>query len=241
MILKGFSHHVSKTVWSNNKRNKVVLIHTFFFFFHQVTACIWWETADARPKASLWGSPTACCPTSTGTNWTSSASRSSGRTRSRFFRWRNKTSNRWPLFEGAKSWDVLNSLGCSGDKKNVFLDSNSSGGRGLPSATTTSGLTRRTTLHRGASTRMNYSACRSMRSSRWRRWWGRAAFLTSTRTAKVKRGGGEKKTNTGLPVFSWNDVTLLAVNFHRLCEGTDESPTLAGVIFDAKYGAWQDC
>lgn len=97
-------------------------------------------------------------------------------------------------FQLLASFKTLKSKTCpivlgAGEKKSVLVISNSSGGRGSPSATTTSGLTRRTTPRRGASTRMNYSACRCMRSSRWRRWWERAAFLTSTRTAKVRRGG----------------------------------------------------
>lgn len=86
-----------------------------------------------------------------------------------------------------RSLSLLNRL----EKKSVFVHYNSSGGRGLPLATTTSVLMRRIILHHGASTRMNYSACHSMRSSRWRQWWERVVSLISTRTAKVR---GNKQT-----------------------------------------------
>ena len=49
-----------------------------------------------------------------------------------------------------------------------FNHSNSTGGRGLPLATTTSVLMRPIILHHGGSTRTNYSACRFMRSSHWK-------------------------------------------------------------------------
>lgn len=64
--------------------------------------------------------------------------------------------------------------------------SNSTGGRGSPLATTTSVHMRHIILHHGGSTRMNYSACHSMRSSPWRQWWERAVSLISTHTAKVR-------------------------------------------------------
>lgn len=62
----------------------------------------------------------------------------------------------------------------------------SPGGRGLPSATTTSVLMKHTTLRHGASTRTNSSECRCTRSSPWRQWWEPAASWISTRTARVR-------------------------------------------------------
>lgn len=153
----------------------------------QVTVCTLWETADEHQKVSRCGSRIVFCLTSTETNSTSSVLRNSGRMKSmkiwvfavfNMKVWIAKTDHIL-VFVCLLYW--LFSIGCA--LWHFFFTAV----KGLPLVITTSVPMRRITPHLAVSITTNCSVCRSMRSYRWRRWWGRAVYWTCIPTARVRR------------------------------------------------------